>query len=199
MPISPNVWLESPLSSSFPPSIAIKAAQIQNKIKAFHFHRRIKELLFFESKNITDIELLIETAIEVGLDRERLIDDIGKMALVKFEEDLEYAVELDVKVLPTFIFSNEQKKTTILKGYQEFETLEKAILDLYPEAKKDTTARKPLELFQIYQSMTTHEFTYLMGLEKQEAEDILKNLSHSGLLMSKRNKSGSIWKLSRGM
>ena len=199
MPISPNVWLESPLSSSFPPSIAIKAAQIQNKIKAFHFHRRIKELLFFESKNITDIELLIETAIEVGLDRERLIDDIGKMALVKFEEDLEYAVELEVKVLPTFIFSNEQKESTILKGYQEFETLEKAILDLYPEAKKDTTPRKPLELFQIYQSMTTHEFTYLMGLEKQEAEDILKNLSHSGLLQSKRNKSGSIWKLSRGV
>ncbi len=199
MPISPNVWLESPLSSSFPPSIAIKAAQIQNKIKAFHFHRRIKELLFFESKNITDIELLIETAIEVGLDREKLIDDIGKMALVKFEEDLEYAVELDVKVLPTFIFSNEQKETIILKGYQEFETLEKAILDLYPDAKKDTTTRKPMELFQIYQSMTTHEFTYLMGLEKQEAEDILKNLSHSGMLMSKRNKSGSIWKLSRGV
>lgn len=199
MPISPNVWLESPLSSSFPPSIAIKAAQLQNKIKAFHFHRRIKELLFFESKNITDIELLIETAIEVGLDRERLIDDIGKMALVKFEEDLEYAVELDVKVLPTFIFSNAAGEQIILKGYQEFETMENAILDLYPAAEKDKTIRKPLELFQIYQSMTTHEFTYLMGLEKQEAEGILRNLSHSGMLLSKKNKSGSIWKLSRGV
>jgi 2-polyprenyl-6-methoxyphenol hydroxylase-like FAD-dependent oxidoreductase/predicted DsbA family dithiol-disulfide isomerase len=199
MPISPNVWLESPLSSSFPPSIAIKAAQLQNKIKAFHFHRRIKELLFFESKNITDIDLLIETAMEVGLDRERLIDDIGKMALVKFEEDLEYAIELNVRVLPTFIFSNQQNESIILSGYQEFETLENAILNLYPAAKKDKTIRKPLELFQIYQSMTTHEFTYLMDLEKKEAEDILINLSHSGLLQSKKNQSGSIWKLSRGV
>ena len=77
--------------------------------------------------------------------------------------------------------------------------MEKAILDLHPAAKKDTTIRKPLELFQIYQSMTTHEFTYLMDLETKEAEDILKNLSHSGLLQSKKNKSGSIWKLSRGV
>jgi hypothetical protein len=38
-----------------------------------------------------------------------------------------------------------------------------------------------------------------MDLETKEAEDILKNLSHSGLLQSKKNKSGSIWKLSIGV
>jgi hypothetical protein len=76
--------------------------------------------------------------------------------------------------------------------------MENAIFN-YPSAEKDKTIRKPLELFQIYQSMTTHEFTYLMGLEKQEAEDILQKFTHSGMLLSKKNKSGLIWKLSRGI
>lgn len=195
MPISPNVWLNSPLASSFPPSIAIKAAQMQNKIKAFHYHRRIKELLFIESKNITDIELLFNTAKEVGLDVEKLKNDINKSAIVKFEEDLQYAAQLNITVLPTFIFSNEFNEKIILNGYQEYDIMEKAILDLYPLAQKDTTIRKPLELFQIYQSMTTHEFSYLMEIDKMEAENVLKNLAHSGLVNRKKNNTGTIWKL----
>lgn len=68
-------------------------------------------------------------------------------------------------------------------------------MDLYPLAQKDNTIRKPLELFQIYQSMTTHEFLYLMELDKIEAENILNNLAHSGLVNRKNNNTGSIWKL----
>jgi predicted transcriptional regulator len=43
--------------------------------------------------------------------------------------------------------------------------------------------------------MTTHEFLYLMEIDKIEAENILKNLAHSGLVNRKNNNSGSIWKL----
>ncbi len=199
MSISPDVWLHSPLASSFPPSIAIKAAQLQHKIKAFRFHRRIKELIFIESKNIADIDLLISTAVEEGLDRDRLVEDMGKMALIRFEEDLKYASELDVQVLPTFIFTNELNEEVILRGYQEFDVLEKAILDLYPLAEKDRRKRKPLELFKIYHSMTTHEFAYLMEMDKTEGENILINLSHSGFLTHKKNQSGVIWKLNRSL
>jgi predicted DsbA family dithiol-disulfide isomerase len=195
MPISPNVWLNSPLASSFPPSIAIKAAQMQNKIKAFHYHRRIKELLFKESKNITDIELLFNTVLEVGLDVEKFKNDINKSAIVKFEEDLQYAAQLKITVLPTFILSNEFNEKIILNGYQEYDIMEKAILDLYPLAQKDNTVRKPLDLFKIYQSMTTHEFSYLMEIDKMEAENILENLAHSGLVNRKKNNNGTIWKL----
>jgi predicted transcriptional regulator len=73
--------------------------------------------------------------------------------------------------------------------------MEKAILDLYPLAQKDNTVRKPLDLFKIYQSMTTHEFSYLMEIDKMEAENILENLAHSGLVNRKKNNNGTIWKL----
>ncbi len=194
MPISPDVWLNSPLASSFPPSIAIKAAQIQSKVKAFHFHRRIKELLFVESKNITDIELLVNVAIEVGLNKDLFINDLSKIAVRKFEEDLDLATKLNVKVLPTFIFSNELDEKIILKGYQEFHTLEKAIVDLYPLAIKDERKRDALELFKLFPSLTTFEYSFLMDITNEEATEQLTTLAQKHILLSKTNKTGTIWK-----
>jgi len=194
MPISPDVWLNSPLASSFPPSIAIKAAQIQNKVKAFHFHRRIKELLFIESKNITDLELLIKVADEVGLNKDIFMNDISKIAVRKFEEDLDLATKLNVNVLPTFIFSNELGEKIIIKGYQEFNVLEKAILDLYPLAVKDERKRDALELFTIFPSLTTFEYSFLMDITTEEATAELTELEQKEMLLSKTNKTGTIWK-----
>jgi 2-polyprenyl-6-methoxyphenol hydroxylase-like FAD-dependent oxidoreductase/predicted DsbA family dithiol-disulfide isomerase len=195
MPLSPDVWINSPLSSSFPPSISIKAAQMQNKLKAYQFHRRIKELLFLESKNITDIDLLLHTAEEVGLDVIKLKEDMNLNAIKKFNEDLEYASELKIHTLPTFIFKNEFGDEKTLRGYQEYEVMEKAILELNLLAVKNNTKRQPIELFNIYHSMTAHEFSYLLEINILEADNILINLEHSGIVGKKQNKSGDIWKL----
>ena len=73
--------------------------------------------------------------------------------------------------------------------------MEKAILDLNPLAVKNNTKRQPIELFNIYQSMTAHEFSYLLEINILEAENILINLEHSGIVGKKKNKSGDIWKL----
>ena len=43
MPIDGDVWLEDPLNSSFPSSIAFKAAQLQDNEKAILFLREIRE------------------------------------------------------------------------------------------------------------------------------------------------------------
>jgi len=195
MPISPDVWIDSPLASSFPPSIAIKAAQLQNKIKAYNFHRRIKELLFVESQNISDIDLITKTAHEVGLDENKLIKDMSKIAKVKFDEDLELAKTLGVTSLPTLIFSNKLDKEIVLKGYQEFDDLERVIKELHPDAEGDKSAKTPIELFHIYPSMATHEFSFLMGIKKETSEEILEDLRLSGKLNNLRSKSGTIWKL----
>jgi 2-polyprenyl-6-methoxyphenol hydroxylase-like FAD-dependent oxidoreductase/predicted DsbA family dithiol-disulfide isomerase len=194
MPISPDVWLNSPLASSFPPSIAIKAAQLQSKVKAYHFHRRIKEMLFVESKNITDIELLLHVANEVGLNKTVFIDDLSKVAVNKFEDDLNLATQLQVKVLPTFIFTNEHAQEVILKGYQEFNALEKAILDLYPAAVKDERKRDALELFKLFPSLTTFEYAFLMDVSNDQAISELTKLAQQNCVVAKANETGTIWK-----
>ena len=75
MPIDGDVWLEDPLPSSYPPSIAFKAAEMQDKKKALLFMRRIREMVFLEKKNITKWTYLQEAATEVGLDTVRLKKD----------------------------------------------------------------------------------------------------------------------------
>ena len=46
MPIDGDVWLEDPLPSSYPPSIAFKAAQLQDEEKAILFLREVREMVF---------------------------------------------------------------------------------------------------------------------------------------------------------
>ena len=55
MPIDGDVWLEDPLHSSFPPSIAFKAAQLQSETKALSFLRRIREMVFLEKKSVAEL------------------------------------------------------------------------------------------------------------------------------------------------
>ena len=67
MPIDGDVWLEDPLPSSYPPSIAFKAAQMQNEDKAILFLREIREMVFLEKKNITKWEHIALAAKKTGL------------------------------------------------------------------------------------------------------------------------------------
>ena len=50
MPIDGDVWLEDPLNSSYPPSIAFKAAQLQSGEKAILFLRELREMVFLKKK-----------------------------------------------------------------------------------------------------------------------------------------------------
>ena len=68
MPIDGDVWLEDPLNSSYPPSIAFKAAEIQDKDKAVNFLRILREMVFLKKKNITRWEYIAIAAEEAGLD-----------------------------------------------------------------------------------------------------------------------------------
>jgi len=43
--------------------------------------------------------------------------------------------------------------------------------------------------------MATHEFSFLMGLNKESSEIILEDLKNSGKLQNLVSKSGTIWKL----
>ena len=104
MPIDGNVWLEDPLDSSYPPSIAFKAAQVQDKEKAILFLRVIREMVFLHKKNITKWEHIEEAAIKVGLNTKQLKIDFENKAKILFEEDLLLAKSYGVKGFPTLFF-----------------------------------------------------------------------------------------------
>ncbi len=109
MPIDGDVWLEDPLASSYPPSIAFKAAEIQDKQKAILFLRRIREMVFLEKKNITKWQYLEEAAKEIGLDAEQLKQDFDGQAKELFRKDLVLAKKWEYEAFRAYFFQMLRK------------------------------------------------------------------------------------------
>lgn len=195
MPISGDIWRSDPLDSSFPPSIAFKAAQIQDVDKAIIFLRRINELLFVENINISYPEVLTEAAFEVGFDAARFSRDLYGKAREEFESDLELSSRYEIRSLPTFIFLNNRGEMKRLQGFKDFKELELAFLEIYPGAKGDSVEYDPRGLFKIYPTLMTEEFAFLMDIDKAEAFIKLEEMKNHGFLAVKEGKRGLIWGL----
>lgn len=193
MPIDGDVWLEDPLSSSYPPSIAFKAAQMQSAKKAVEFMRRIREMVFLEKKNITKWEHISTAATETGLDIAQLKSDYEGKAKQLFEEDLALGKQLGVRGFPTMFFidsANSQQKVYGVKPYAAFE---EAVVKTYPDAEKTSYAKDWKSLFAKYPTLTTKEFAELSGSSRTDAEALLQQLARQGSLTKTVTKNGDIW------
>src|SRR5574343_1716731 len=130
MPIDGDVWLEDPLQSSFPPSIAFKAAQLQDQEKASIFLRLIREMVFIQKKNICRWEHIESAATQSNLDIKQLKVDIEKKAQDLFNEDLELSRDLDVRGFPTMFFVDTTGKREIVYGSKPYTSYVNAIQKL---------------------------------------------------------------------
>jgi 2-polyprenyl-6-methoxyphenol hydroxylase-like FAD-dependent oxidoreductase/thioredoxin-related protein len=197
MPLDGDVWIEDPLSSSFPPSIAFKAAQLQDLDKAVLYLRRIREMVFLEKKNIMKWKFLESAAIEVGLDHVRLRNDYKHDARVAFELDLDLAKALDITGFPTLIFSDGAGRSITLKGYQPYGRIENVILELLPAAKKNEFNKEPGSLFRNFPTMVDEEFALLSNLVRKDAQRVLQELNNKGFIEKMVSKKGNLWRRNR--
>jgi thioredoxin-related protein len=193
MPLNKNIWLEDPLPSSYPPSIAFKAAQIQDNGKAILFLRKIREMVFLQKKNIVKKEFLHAAAFEVGLDAARLMRDLEGRAQNLFKEDLILADRLNVKELPTLFFSNQEGFQLALNGYQPYESFEKIIKQLRPGIKKSKYNKSADFLFNQFNSMTSKEFSFLRDEKEKEASYVLQDLYAQKKISQLESTSGNMW------
>jgi predicted DsbA family dithiol-disulfide isomerase len=193
MPMDGDVWMEDPLPSSYPPSIAFKAAQMQNNDKAILFLRRIKEMVFLEKKNIIKWEFLQRSAFDVGLDSARLLRDFEGKAKELFEEDLMLAARLNVTAFPTLFFTDKEGNSQVIRGYHPYEKFEEIILKLVPEAKKSKINTDPKYLFSQFNRMTDNEFAFLTNTSRMEANILLTKLFEEGSLDRYESKNGVMW------
>lgn len=195
MPIDGDVWLEDPLYSSYPPSIAFKAAQLQDKDKAVLFLREIRELLFLHKKNIAKWEHIATAAQHVGLDVGRLKVDYESRAKALFEEDLKVAREYGVRGFPTMFFIDGAGNKEMVYGSRPYPFYETAILKLYPRADKGEYIKSWESLFSRYATLTAKEFSELSGTPRSESEKVLDDLVVKKRLEKTVSKNGAIWKL----
>lgn len=194
MPIDGDLWLEDPLDSSYPPSIAFKAAQMQDKDKAILFLRELREMVFLQKKNIAKWEHIAAAAMKTGIDVQQLKTDAEGKAKTLFEEDLQLAKELGVRGFPTLFFVDDSGNKEILYGTRPYAFFEMAILKLNDKAMKKEYSKTTEALFAKYHSLTAKEFSELSGTPRSDSEKLLNERSGNGTLEKFTTKNGSIWK-----
>ncbi len=198
MPIDGDVWLEDPLPSSYPPSIAFKAAQMQDGKKAVLFLRRIREMVFLEKKNITKWEHLAAAAVQVGLDAGKLKTDFEGAAKPAFQDDLTLARSLGVRGFPTLFFSDTSGNRLTLYGVRPYVQFEQNVLTLAPEISKTAFEPTSEALFAHYPTLTAKEFSVLSGRPREEAEKVLDALVEQKKARKVVTKNGALWVWGKG-
>ena len=194
MPIDGDLWLEDPLESSYPPSIAFKAAQMQDNEKAITFLREIREMVFLHKKNIAKWEHIEAAAKKAGLNIDKHKADFEGNAKALFEEDLKLGKELGVRGFPTVFFVDDSGNKEIVYGSRPYVFYEMAILKLNPNAIKREYSKNWETLFSKYPTLTAKEFSELSGTPRDESEKQLNELAVEGNLEKHTTKNGSIWK-----
>lgn len=195
MPIDGGVWLEDPLPSSYPPSIAFKAATLQDEAKAIKFLRVLREMVFLQKKNITKWEHIAAAAEKVGLNVAQLKTDYEGRGKELFEADLAQGRSLGVRGFPTMIFSNGAGQQQVVYGSKPYGAYETAIAKLYPQRKASSYNKNWKDLFNIYPTLTAREYAELSGTPRADAEKALQVLEQQDYLNRLATKNGDLWML----
>jgi predicted DsbA family dithiol-disulfide isomerase len=193
MPIDGDVWLIDPLASSYPPSIAFKAAQLQNNLKAVTFLRVMREMVFLRKKNIAKWEHIEQAGIQAGLNIPQLKVDFEGKAKELFNDDLAMARKLGVRGFPTIFVTNASGETEMIYGFKPYANFEASVKKVFAAAQKVIYARDWKSLFQIYPTLTLREFAELSETSFEQAEQQLANLVKEKELTVLDSKNGSIW------
>lgn len=195
MPIDGDVWLEDPLHSSYPPSIAFKAAQLQDQAKAVVFLRALREMVFMKKKNITKWPVIEAAADEAGLDKAQLRRDFEGNAKTMFEEDLQLARNMGVRGFPSVFIAGADDKSVFVYGSRPYSEYEAGIRAVYAKAEKMPFASDWKSLFTHYPTLATQEFAVMSGTSFDAAGKELGQLLKDGRIRQLKSKNGPLWSL----
>ncbi|NML68753.1 DsbA family protein [Chryseobacterium sp. RP-3-3] len=193
MPIEGGVWITDPLNSSYPPSIAFKAAQMQDKKKAVVYLRVLREMVFLDKLNITKLEHLEKAAELSGLNVSQWKEDYESKAQIEFKKDLDLGRQLGVRGFPTLIFTKDDEILDILYGVKPYADFEHRIKKISADAKKEEYSLEPDQLFAIYPTLTTQEFAVLSNISFEKAFEKLQKLTEEDKVSRKKYKNGDLW------
>ena len=196
MSIDGDIWFEDPIQSSYPPSIAFKAVQLQNPQKALQFLRRIREMVFLEKKNICKEDYLVQAAQQCDINVDRFKKDYHAPSTKNlFLQERNEGRQLGVHGFPSMIFVSDRNGGILLSGRRRYETYVSALSDSLDEIP----AKQPCELTEIdllkrYGYLATVEIAMALDQVDKEIERNLKKLVKGGLIKNYPQKSGDFWR-----
>jgi predicted DsbA family dithiol-disulfide isomerase len=197
MPMVGDVWVKDPLPSSYPPSIAFKAAQMQDADKAILFLRRLREMVFVEAKNITRPELIAEAATWAGLDAKKLEEDSKGKAIGLFEQDLLKARQMGVRGFPTVFFHDANGNRLTVYGVRGYEEFEASVKRLANDAAASPLSADAMVYFKPFSSLTAKELSIFTKTTLEASTTALIALEKEGKTSAIVTKNGTLWRLKR--
>ena len=181
MPVQPDYYSRTGVTSSYPACRAFKAAQLQSEELAARYLRRMMEAYALECRPATDDEL-IRLAEEVRLDGSRVRKDSHSGVVAKaFDADVDEMHRSGVNFLSLLIRNRDGRQ--VIKGEiftaKPFETI---IDDLSPGLPK----RSPADILEYAEHHRTlspaHEIAEVFRIPDADAHRRLEELAAGGLL-----------------
>ena len=139
VPIASEIWITDPPVSSYPACIAVKCAEMQSPFLGELFLRLLREGVMLHLQNISREDVLLNIARQLAEQQdsfhvERFTDDLyngnGQEA---FRQDWHQTQLQRIERYPSLIFRRKGHKSILLSGYQPYEILLKAFLQMAPE------------------------------------------------------------------
>ena len=181
MPVRPDYYFQTGVTSSYPACRGFKAAQLQSEELAARYLRRMMEAFGLECRPATDDEL-IRLAQDVGLDGSRLKNDFRSEAVAKaLDVDIDEMHRSGVNFLSLLVRNRDGRQ--VIKGEiftaKPFETI---IDDLAPGLPKRSPA-DILEYVEHHGALTpAHEIAEVFRIPDADAHHRLEKLAAGELL-----------------
>lgn len=183
MPIDERIWAEDPPTSSYPASIAVKAAEACGFRIGERYARRLREAVALERRNIARTDVLVALAAEVGIDPDDFRRTLADPAVVEaFRDDVKEARYRDIGRFPALILRPRRGSAALLVGWRPYDALRDAVERVAPRL---TPLRRPVCVAQYayhWGRVSANEVAVAFDLDLSEARDALATCVESGLL-----------------
>jgi predicted DsbA family dithiol-disulfide isomerase len=212
MPFDPRIWTRSPLSSTYPACLAVKAASEQGSEAAQRYLRAVREGTMFERRKLDHLDSLLALAGPAGLDRDRFEIDVKSNAITEaFAADLDEVrnppdeareakavrkTEGKERVaFPSAVFIAEDgARHGVWKDARKPDALRDAALAAgAPQANEGTL--EPMEAIARFGRCATTELVELAGRPRPVVESELWSLARDWRLKPILALTGTLWEL----
>ena len=204
MPVDEQVFfdIKDDWRSTYPASIAFKAAQLQGEELGNRYLRALRVATSAERKAIHRLDVQLELAGEIGLELGRFQNDIESGTAEKaFQKDLEECRAKGARGFPSYLIRNSKGDEKMLWGYTSFKAFEIWLNELTDaELIKKELA---LELTQLYDFISRNgkvapkEISVVFDVTIEKAEQFLKNLVEKEILQEKKAGNGYLYSISK--
>jgi predicted DsbA family dithiol-disulfide isomerase len=212
MPFDPLIWTESPIGSTYPACMAVKAAVEQAPDGGYAYLRALREGLCCFRRKLDTTEALVEEARRTSLDVERFRIDLNSHAIVEsFGSDLEEARAVpdearaheggvervdgrDRMALPSMIFTGEAGAAHGVFGPHPYEDY-RAAAEAAGARAGDAERPGVVEALRRFGRMATREVEAVCGLPRPRASAELWRLAGDWQVTNVSVLTGDLWEL----